>query len=129
MSGSSGYEVLIEARQAGSWLTVQAANERTFLGYLRTSLGLSFAGVTVTQFLRLNDGLDKRGFGFYQSSRGLGAMLIGSAIVVVLAGGHRYWRQQNAMVRGKVWAAGWELDLVGFLFGAVSPYRSICSLW
>jgi len=34
---------------------------------------------------------------------------------VVIVGAHRFWRQQNAMVRGKVFTGGWELLLIGVL--------------
>lgn len=39
----------------------------------------------------------------------LGAMLI------LLVGAYRFWRQQNAMLRGKVYAGGWEVMVIGFI--------------
>jgi len=89
------------------------ALERTYLGYLRTSVALSIAGVTVAQLFRLqhayNPDLE---FGFYVVGIPLAACFIGSAIVVVLLGAVRFWRQQRAIVRGKVWAGGWEINVV-----------------
>lgn len=38
-----------------------------------------------------------------------------TAIVTVLLGGFRFWRQQNAMVRGKIFTASWETLVVGIL--------------
>ena len=40
-------------------------------------------------------------------------------IVVVLIGAIRFWRLQNALVRGKAIAAGWEVSLVMGLVGSL----------
>lgn len=102
-----------------SLTVLTTACERTFLAYFRTASWLAMTAVMVAQLLRLNDDLQRGSFGFYRASRGLAAMLIGCAIVVVLAGAVRFWRQQNAMARDKVWSGGWELNLAGFLYGVV----------
>ena len=111
------------------FLTVSIiACERTFLAYFRTASWLAMIGVMVAQLFRLNDDLQRGSFGFYRASRGLAAMLVGSTIVIVLVGAIRFWRQQTAMARGKVWAAGWELNLTGFLYGAVSCMTAVHSI-
>jgi uncharacterized membrane protein YidH (DUF202 family) len=87
------------------------ALERTFLGYLRTSLALSFAGTTIGQLLHLTDPHLARGFFI--------ASVIGSAIVVLM-GAIRFWRQQVAMSEhGKVHASGFEMYIIFGVFLAV----------
>lgn len=86
------------------------ALERTFLGYLRTSLALSMTGVVIAQLFRLQKSpTASTSFGFYVTGEPLAACFIASSIVVVLLGAFRFWRQQGAMTRGKVWAGGWEV--------------------
>jgi len=94
------------------------ALERTFLGYLRTSLALSMMGVVIAQLLRLNavqgpDGMPVGGVPL------AGACVAGS-LVVVLTGAVRFWRQQGAMVKGKVWAGGAEVWVMWGVVAAVS---------
>lgn len=81
---------------------------------------LAMVAIAVAQFFRLEDDLNVHGFGLYRASKGLAGMLLGSAIAILLTGAYRFWKQQNAMVRGKIWAAGWELHFVGVLMIAVS---------
>jgi uncharacterized membrane protein YidH (DUF202 family) len=70
-------------------------------------------GVTITQLFRLQHTYDPSAtFGFYVVGIPLGACFIICAILVVLLGAFRFWRQQNAMVRGKVWAGGWEINVI-----------------
>lgn len=38
-------------------------------------------------------------------------MCTGAAILVNALGAYRFWRQQNAMLRGKVLCGGWELQV------------------
>ena len=86
------------------------ALERTFLGYLRTSLALSMLGVIIAQLFRLQKSPNHSDtFGYYVSGIPLAACFISASIVIVLIGAVRFWRQQNAMTRGKVWAGGWEV--------------------
>ena len=35
--------------------------------------------------------------------------------MVVLLGACRFWRQQSALARGKVYVGGWEIILVGLV--------------
>ena len=101
------------------------ALERTYLGYLRTSLALSMTGVTIAQLFRLQHSYHPDAeFGFFVTGKPLAACFIGAAIVVVGLGAIRFWRQQSAMSRGKVWAGGWEVKVIMVL--AVLVSSSIC---
>lgn len=91
-----------------------AALERTFLGFLRTSLALSMVSVIIAQLFRLQHVQDPdKVFGFFVLGIPLACACIGAAIVVLLLGAYRFWRQQNAMLRGKVHAGGWEMNVIG----------------
>lgn len=48
-------------------------------------------------------------FGFIVLGIPLSCTCTGAAIVVNLLGTYRFWRQQNAMLRGKILGGGWEL--------------------
>ena len=98
------------------WTKSFSALERTYLGYVRTSLALSIIGIVVAQLFRLqhteNPSLD---IGFFVIGIPLASACIVAAILVMLFGCYRFWRQQNAMLRGKVHAGGWEVDAVAFI--------------
>jgi uncharacterized membrane protein YidH (DUF202 family) len=101
------------------------ALERTFLGYLRTSLALSMIGVTVAQLFRLQHTPSPNTiFGFYVLGKPLACICQGSAIYSLLLGAYRSWRHQHAMVRGKAIAGGLEVFLLGVGVLAVSPILS-----
>ncbi|KAL8670722.1 MAG: hypothetical protein Q9168_004749 [Polycauliona sp. 1 TL-2023] len=86
------------------------ALERTYLGYLRTSLALAFLGVFIAQLFRLQHAVDPDPvFGFFVLGKPLSCICTAAAIVTNLLGAHRFWRQQNAMLRGKVLCGGWEV--------------------
>ena len=91
-----------------------AALERTFLGYLRTSLALSFLAVFIAQLFRLqHTPAPNPTLGFFLLGIPLASICVVTAILVILLGALRFWRQQNAMLRGKVHAGGWELNAIG----------------
>jgi uncharacterized membrane protein YidH (DUF202 family) len=98
-----------------------AALERTFLAYIRTSLVVTQQGVLIAQLFRLPaaEALADR-LGFSRVGVPLSITCHCVAIVVALVGAYRFWRQQNAIARGKVHAGGWELNSVGILLGCVS---------
>lgn len=90
------------------------ALERTFLGYLRTSLALSVLSVIIAQLFRLQHSQNpNRVFGYFTLGIPLACVCIGVAILILLLGAYRFWRQQNAILRGKVLAGGWELNAIG----------------
>lgn len=89
------------------------ALERTFLGYLRTSLALAMAGVIIAQLFRLQHTANPNlNLGFFVLGIPLAAVFIGFGMVVLLIGAFRFWRQQNAIIRGKVYAGGWEITAI-----------------
>ena len=61
-------------------------------------------------------------FGFFVLGIPLACVCIGTAIVVVVLGSYRFWRQQNAILRGKVHAGGWELNTIGLIILSVWLY-------
>lgn len=49
----------------------------------------------------------------------------GVSILIALVGAYRFWRQQSAMTRGKVYSGGWELNSIGIIGIAVSIMQNI----
>jgi uncharacterized membrane protein YidH (DUF202 family) len=89
------------------------ALERTFLGYLRTSLIFVMTGVLTAQLFRLQRAANPNpDFGFYVIGRPLSILFMSMAIVVALVGAFRFWKLQNALVRGKAHTGGWEVLLI-----------------
>lgn len=110
-----------------SLITIFLALERTFLGYLRTSLALATLGVVVAQLSRLQN--SNPAIRSYLLGIPFAATLVAAAILVLVLGAVRFWRQQNAMLRGKVHSGGWEIItvmLTVFIVWSVYPgQRSI----
>ena len=76
--------------------------------------------VIIAQLFRLEHSQNpNKVFGFFVLGIPLACICIGAAIVVLLLGTHRFWRQQNAMMRGKVHAGGWEINAIGLTIGLV----------
>lgn len=89
---------------------LSVALERTYLGYFRTSLALAFLGVFIAQLFRLQHTPHPDPvFGFFILGIPLSCICTGAAILVNLLGSYRFWRQQNAMLRGKILSGGWEM--------------------
>jgi uncharacterized membrane protein YidH (DUF202 family) len=97
------------------------ANERTFLAWIRTSIALSVLGTIIAQLFRLQNAPSPTGvISLYTLATPLACVCQGAALLTALTGGHRYWRMQNAMVRGQALAAGWEFWLMIGISGFVS---------
>ncbi|OQD88782.1 hypothetical protein PENANT_c003G06866 [Penicillium antarcticum] len=79
------------------------ALERTFLAYIRTSLVVTQQGVLIAQLFRLPaaEALADR-LGFSHVGIPLSVTCHCVAIFVALLGAYRFWRQQNAIARGKI---------------------------
>lgn len=89
------------------------ALERTFLGYLRTSLILVMTGITIAQLFRLQRSPNPDPvFGFYVVGLPLSITFISMAVLVLLLGAIRFWRLQRGLLAGKAHAGGWELILI-----------------
>ncbi|KAL1976550.1 hypothetical protein VTN31DRAFT_2832 [Thermomyces dupontii] len=94
------------------------ALERTFLAYIRTSVAFSMQGVLIAQLFHLySPESDRRATRFTYATVGvpLSVTFQSCAIVVAILGAARFWRQQMAIARGKVFAGGWELNAIGGL--------------
>ncbi|KAJ5424552.1 hypothetical protein N7445_010525 [Penicillium cf. griseofulvum] len=97
------------------------ALERTFLAYIRTSLVITQQGVLIAQLFRLQAAevvADRLGFRKVGTPLSVACYCVG--ILVALVGAYRFWRQQNAIARGKIYAGGWELNSVGILLGCIT---------
>jgi len=51
-------------------------------------------------------------FGYFVLGIPLASLFIAASVATVLLGAWRFWRQQSAMVRGKVLAGGWEINVI-----------------
>ncbi|KFY53615.1 hypothetical protein V497_08362 [Pseudogymnoascus sp. VKM F-4516 (FW-969)] len=92
------------------------ALERTFLGYLRTSQALSMLGVIISQLFTLQKTISPDPhIGYFVTGKPLGAICQGAAMLTLLLGTFRWWRQQNAITRGKALAGGFELTIIGLV--------------
>ena len=82
-------------------------------------------GIIVAQLFRLqhiaNPNLN---LGFFVLGVPVAASFIGLAILVLLIGAYRFWRQQRAMIRGMVYAGGWDISLIMLLSIIVSAAQS-----
>ena len=100
------------------------ANERTFLGYLRTSLALAMLGVVIAQLYRLQHSPHPDpDLGFFVLSKPISCIFHASAICVALLGSVRFFRQQHAMAIGTVKAGGWEIMVIGVYVLLVSEEK------
>ncbi|KIW26293.1 uncharacterized protein PV07_09398 [Cladophialophora immunda] len=92
------------------------ANERTFLGYLRTAQAFAMVGVVIAQFFRLNHSLHPNtNLGFFVVGVPLSCVCHGSAILISGLGALRFIRCQKAMARGYALSGGWEMTCIGML--------------
>ena len=102
------------------------ANERTFLGYLRTSLALAMLGVVIAQLYRLQHSPSPdRYLGYYVLSKPISCIFHASAICVAILGSVRFFRQQHAMATGTIITGGWELMIIGVYILLVSEQRQV----
>ena len=102
---------------------VITALERTFLSYIRTSVILSMQGVLIAQLFRLQRSIvqEKSELTYFEVAIPLSVACHCVALLVVVIGAFRFWRQQSSIVSGTVLAGGWELNWTAILITAVSP--------
>ncbi|KAF4445682.1 hypothetical protein F53441_10631 [Fusarium austroafricanum] len=89
------------------------ANERTFLGYLRTSVTMSMTGTVVAQLFRLQNEGQHSHFGYFVTGKPLAMACYSFSIGTILLGAIRTWRHQSHMLRGKALAGGFEVHILG----------------
>jgi uncharacterized membrane protein YidH (DUF202 family) len=78
-------------------------------------------GVITAQLFRLQHSMNPNSdIGFYVIGVPLAATFIAIGMVVLLIGAYRFFKQQHAMIRGKVHAGGWELTVIMLLCISVS---------
>ena len=83
---------------------------------MRTSLALAMLSVIISQLLRLQHTENpNKDIGFFAISVPLASICTVAAAIVQLLGCYRFWRQQNAMLRGKIHAGGWEINAIGVI--------------
>ena len=97
------------------------ANERTFLGYLRTGQAFAVMGVIIAQVMRLTHSPNPNPvLGFFVVSIPLSCDCHSTAIILSALGAIRFLRYQQEMARGHAVAGGWEIKFVGTLTTLVS---------
>ncbi|KAJ5781218.1 hypothetical protein N7457_006378 [Penicillium paradoxum] len=105
------------------------ALERTFLAYIRTSVVVTQQGVLIAQLFRLQ-GLkswtDHLGFQRVGMPLSISCYCVG--IFVAFIGAYRFWKQQHAIARGKIYAGGVELQSVGILLGCITLVLFVVSI-
>lgn len=86
-------------------------------------------GVLIAQLFRLQQPNTKvHGLSFHAVGIPLSVACHFVAVLVTLIGAFRFWRQQNAISRGKVHAGGWDMNFVGiflFIVGFIESYMFI----
>ncbi|KAH7156654.1 hypothetical protein EDB81DRAFT_396852 [Dactylonectria macrodidyma] len=87
------------------------ALERTFLGYLRTSMTMSMLGTAVAQLYSITE--DGLGFGYTQVGKPLATLCFAFSIATILLGAIRSWRHQHSMMGGRALTGGFEIHLLG----------------
>lgn len=93
---------------------------------MRTAATFSIQGVLVAQLFRLQSsnsgasGQPTSRINFRSVGIPLSVAYQTCAILVALLGAYRFWRQQNAIARGKVLSGGWEMHGVGIMTFLVS---------
>ncbi|RSM18761.1 hypothetical protein CDV31_002481 [Fusarium ambrosium] len=90
------------------------ANERTFLGYLRTSMMMSMVGTLVAQLFTINHETNHGdGFGYFAAGKPLAITCYAFSVGTILLGAVRSWRHQHTMLSGKALSGGFEIHCLG----------------
>ncbi|KAJ2904529.1 uncharacterized protein MKZ38_007861 [Zalerion maritima] len=97
------------------------AVERTFLGYLRTSMMLANLGVIIAQLFALEQ--SDSGFGYSQVAQPFATTCFSCAVVTIFLGAVRTWRHQHALLQDKALTGGFELTTVGF--GLLANFKQL----
>jgi uncharacterized membrane protein YidH (DUF202 family) len=83
-------------------------------------------GVIISQLFTLQKAIAPDPLlGYVAVGKPLGAICQCAAMFALLLGTHRWWRQQNAITRGKALAGGFELTLIGLVVLVVSSFLKL----
>lgn len=84
-------------------------------------------GVFIAQLFRLQRFTSQEQYGltYYEVAVPLSVTCHGMALVIVVVGAYRFWRQQSSITDGKVLAGGWELNSIGVMILLVRQRRSM----
>ncbi|KAE8148676.1 hypothetical protein BDV25DRAFT_157792 [Aspergillus avenaceus] len=105
------------------------ALERTFLAYIRTSVMIAMQGVIIAQLFRLQQQHSPEDeLTYYEVAIPLSVTCHCIAIVVAGIGASRFWKQQNSVALGTVYAGGWELNCIGLLIALIILATFILSI-
>lgn len=96
------------------------ANERTFLSWMRTSLGLTTAGVGVTQLFKIANDNSSSSDILLKAGKPIGAAFILIAILCIIMGLLRFMRTQTLLQQEKYPASRISVSLLVFLVLSVS---------
>jgi uncharacterized membrane protein YidH (DUF202 family) len=96
------------------------ALERTFLAYIRTSVIIAMQGVLIAQLFRLQQQQSSTNdLTYYEVAIPLSVACHCVAVIVAVIGASRFWKQQNAVALGTIYAGGWEMNCIGVLIALV----------
>jgi len=110
---------------SGSVVRDHLASERTFLAYLRTSLGLASSGVALAQFLTIavkfssDDENLKRLKALEPYASPIGVYCIVLALVILFVGFHRYFVVQAALIEGQFPTAQTSIAMIALAVGGL----------
>ncbi len=83
-------------------------------------------GVAIAQLLVLQHAPHPNiGFGFQVIGQPMACACQIAAVVVTVQGACRFWVQQEAVLRGKIWTGGWDLVLIGCSLLLVSGFPDL----
>lgn len=85
-------------------------------------------GIVIAQLFRVIHSEDPNPrIGYFVVAVPLACLCQVVSMFLAIVGAHRYWRQQNAMARGKVRAGGWEISATGIAVLLVGLSRKMRS--
>lgn len=92
---------------------------------------IAMQGVLIAQLFRLQRLPPEKStskLGFYEVGIPLSVSCHSVAVLVAILGAYRFWKQQNAVSKGRVYAGGWELNFIGVLVALVSSTFYSCTI-
>ena len=95
---------------------MSTANERTFLGFVRTAQAFSMTGIYVAQLMRLQHSpTPTKTIGFFAVGVPLSCICQIIAMIVTVIGAFRFFKIQNNLALNWAVSGGWEILAIGGL--------------